>query len=372
MLGSAESLQQVGEHEGALRLLTRAQVRGLEPGRVLVLLARSELALGRSADAAAHLRSALALDGDPYVEAHLDEVASALAEASAAHRAADVAQARLDTTALPAGTRVFEGDFEIGVAPAMLTVEPGSHTLRLVAPDGRQAQVSVSVWPNGVETLHVGASVSPFVDLASVPPSATSDVAPTTPSPAPRRDPIRHAQGITLRWGVEAETDLPVAPVASLGFAAFGVVAGRLGYRAVIAGDVQLDHPDRTQEFDDEGPSTGVTVRSIDGQSRRIFVVAELGARLLINRVLFLEAGGRFGLRWTAWADATLTYRTPSRRYTQSRTASGTAWQLDPVLQGGIGLGLNFGRFEVAARFYVGTPRLHFLVEAIIPFASHS
>ncbi len=85
LVESARSLQQLGEHEAAVVVLQRALAESsAERGRILYRMAESELALGRSDAAAAHLREALALPDDEWVAAHTADVAALLARASGA------------------------------------------------------------------------------------------------------------------------------------------------------------------------------------------------------------------------------------------------------------------------------------------------
>lgn len=78
LIESGEALQAAGEHEAALQVLnTVAEMSG----RVLHRLALSELELGQTEAAAAHLRQALALQGDEWTAAHMTELAELLVRA---------------------------------------------------------------------------------------------------------------------------------------------------------------------------------------------------------------------------------------------------------------------------------------------------
>lgn len=84
LLDSARALQASGEHETAIVVLRRVLTGGdAGAGEARSLLAASAEALGQLEQARAHLRAALALSEDAWVEAHLAELSQRLAALAA-------------------------------------------------------------------------------------------------------------------------------------------------------------------------------------------------------------------------------------------------------------------------------------------------
>lgn len=316
LVESARTLQQVGEHEAALAVLQRAlDEPNAERGRILHRMAESELALGRNAAAAAHLREALALSADPWVAAHTAELATLLARATAATQ----------PTGAPAS----------GGAGAGGTTAPS---------DGGTT-------------------------AARLPPALVQRFGAESIPPLPRRTEWRrvHRLQAFAGGGLFAPDDdfgNDADALVVFGAEVTGGLASIFSYRAQARFGVTLLNVEEFASWDPPGPYVH---EGTYGERRDFFVDVSLGARVYVGAGLFVGVGGRLGLRRVRINDRPTLRARGYDEWVEGRDEA-RAHQL--VTQGLLEFGWRSDHIEFRVEGSGGRPRASVLGLIAIPFVT--
>ncbi|MFO0601559.1 MAG: PEGA domain-containing protein [Polyangiales bacterium] len=275
-------LRRAGHDDEALDAFRRAWELDRSP-RARAQMGFAEQALGRWADADAHVREAGAAATDPWVVRNRAAIDTAIA-------VIDQHMGRLDVRGMPVGAAVFVDGRPVGTLPLAqpLRLVAGNVSLTLRADGFAEATRAVTVPPNGMARETV--ELHPVAPAPTTPAAPASPAAPTSPAEPPQ--------------------PLPVAPVdpshtsprRTIGWTLVGV-----GGAAILGGLVaQVIREGRISEFNANaacreyqgavyggGACTDLYGSAENAQTGAIVAFAAGGALAAVGAVLVLTAPSR-------------------------------------------------------------------------------